>query len=273
MRSGTHILVLVAIGIVLSAGLPARGREKMLSASKVSIVVVFDNYPHRKDLKTSWGFACVVLGAEKTVLFDTGGDGAVLMDNLRRLEIDPKSIDAVVLSHAHGDHTGGLGAFLTANPNVQVFMPESFPRSFKTEVEATGAKVVEVSGAREICSGVWSTGEAGEGIVEESLAVRTDRGLILITGCAHPGILLILEKAKQLFPGTDLLLAMGGFHLRSESDTGLNKIIGRFRKLGVRRAGPSHCSGDRTRELFKQEYRQDFVQIGAGSVVHFEPIE
>ena len=242
----------------------------MLSAYDVSNLVVFDNYPYRKDLKASWGFACVVRGAGKTILFDTGGDGAILMDNMKKLEIDPKDIDVVVLSHAHGDHTGGLGAFLAANSKVEVFMPKSFPESFKAEVKAAGAKVIEVSAAQEICDGVWSTGEAGSSIIEESLVLRTDLGLILITGCAHPGIVSIIEKAQGLFGGDDVLLAMGGFHLRSESDAGLRIIINKFTRIGVQRAGPSHCSGDRTRELFRKEYGKDFVQVGVGHVIRFD---
>jgi 7,8-dihydropterin-6-yl-methyl-4-(beta-D-ribofuranosyl)aminobenzene 5'-phosphate synthase len=272
MRLRTPIATLLAACVVSAVALSARGEEKMLSASKTSIVVVFDNYPYKKDLRTSWGFACVVRGAEKTILFDTGGDGTILMDNMEKLEIDPKSIDAVVLSHLHGDHTGGLDAFLRANPGVEVYIPASFPGSFKTEVEATGATVVEVSEAKKICNDVWSTGEAGSGIIEESLVLRTDRGLIVITGCAHPGIVPILEKARKLFEGDDVLLTMGGFHLRGEGDAGLKKVIKRFEELGVHRAGPSHCSGDRTRELFQEDYGKNFVQIGVGSVVVFEQI-
>jgi 7,8-dihydropterin-6-yl-methyl-4-(beta-D-ribofuranosyl)aminobenzene 5'-phosphate synthase len=259
--------MLLAGWVFLAAASHATGKEKMLSASKISIVVVFDNYSYRKDLKDSWGFACVVRGAGKTILFDTGGDGAILMGNLEKLKIDPQGIDAVVLSHAHGDHTGGLGAFLKANPRVEVYAPKSFPESFKARVRTTGAKLIEVSAALEICDGVWSTGEAGQDIIEESLALRTDRGLVLITGCAHPGIVSILEKTKELVGGGDVLLVMGGFHLRSESDAGLKKIIKRFKDLGVRRAGPSHCSGDHTRKLFQKEYNKDYVEIGVGAVI------
>jgi len=266
---GTRILSFLAAGVILITAFSAQGKEKMLSASEISITVVFDNYPYRKDLKDSWGFACVVRGAEKTILFDTGGDGAILMGNLEKLKIDPQGVDAVVLSHAHGDHTGGLNAFLRANPRVEVYAPGSFPESFKADVRATGAKLVEVSGALEICDGVWSTGEAGQGVSEESLALRTDRALTLVTGCAHPGIVSIIERAKKLLGG-EVLLAMGGFHLRSESEAGLKKIFNRFRELGVQRAGPSHCSGDRTRELFKKEYGEDFVKIGVGYTVHFK---
>jgi len=271
--TGNWARILLAGLVFLAATSTAGGKEKMLTASKISIVVAFDNYTHQKDLEVSWGFACVVRGADKTILFDTGGDGAILMGNLKKLKIDPQSIDAVVLSHAHGDHTGGLEAFLAANSRVEVYAPGSFPESFKAGVRAAGAKLVEVSGALEICDGVWSTGELGASIIEESLVLQTDQGLVVITGCAHPGIVLILEKAKQLLGGADVLLAMGGFHLRSESDAELKKIIKRFKELGVRRPGPSHCSGDRTRELFKDLYGDDFVQIGVGYTVRLGEIK
>ena len=142
--------------------------------------------------------------------------------------------------------------------------------SIYKRLKAAGAKVIEVSAAQEICDGVWSTGEVGSSIIEESLVLRTDLGLILITGCAHPGIVSIIEKAQGLFGGDDVLLAMGGFHLRSESDAGLRIIINKFTRIGVQRAGPSHCSGDRTRELFRKEYGKDFVQVGVGHVIRFD---
>ena len=239
---------------------------------EISIVVVSDNYAHRRDLKTVWGFACVVRGAGKTILFDTGGDGAVLMSNMRKLDIDPQTIDAVVLSHDHGDHTGGLKAFLAANPRVEVYAPRSFPTAFKAEVQATGARVIEVAGALEIADEAWSTGEAGSGIIEQSLALRGEAGLIVITGCAHPGIVPIVEWAKRLLKADGISLAMGGFHLRDASERGLRKIVNNLKELGVGRIAPSHCSGDRTRELFKKEYGRDFIQIGVGSALQLNQI-
>jgi 7,8-dihydropterin-6-yl-methyl-4-(beta-D-ribofuranosyl)aminobenzene 5'-phosphate synthase len=94
------------------------------------ITVVYNNVPHAPGLTTAWGFAAVIAPGADTVLFDTGGDGPTPLANLRRLGIDPDSIDAVVLSHIHGDHTGGLEDFLTRRPNVTVYMPRSFPRRF-----------------------------------------------------------------------------------------------------------------------------------------------
>ena len=242
-------------------------KTTVLSTSDVSIEVIFDNYQYRKDLKASWGFSCAVRGAGKTILFDTGGDGAVLMDNMKKLKIDPKTIDAVVLSHAHKDHTGGLGAFLGQNADVEVYLPKSFSKEFKAKASRSGAKVIEVTDPHEICDGAWSTGEAGTDTVEESLVLRTDKGLIVITGCAHPGIVPIVEKAKGLFKGDDVLLAVGGFHLRGESEVGLRKTINSFRDLGVHRVGSGHCSGDRTRELFRNEYKKGYIEIGVGAVI------
>jgi 7,8-dihydropterin-6-yl-methyl-4-(beta-D-ribofuranosyl)aminobenzene 5'-phosphate synthase len=82
------------------------------------ITVVYDNNPYIEGLTTSWGFACVIKEAEKTILFDTGGDSAVLLNNMQQLGMDPKEIDVVVLSHIHGDHVGGLNGFLQVNMNV-----------------------------------------------------------------------------------------------------------------------------------------------------------
>jgi 7,8-dihydropterin-6-yl-methyl-4-(beta-D-ribofuranosyl)aminobenzene 5'-phosphate synthase len=120
-------------------------------ANELTIKVVFDNNPHADGLGTAWGFACVIIGPEKTILLDTGGDGALLLDNMKKLAIDPNSIDVVVLSHIHQDHTGGLGSFLHRNRKTEVYVPISFPRKFKENVRTYGVKVVEVTEPLNIC--------------------------------------------------------------------------------------------------------------------------
>jgi len=84
----------------------------------LSITVSYDNNPYNKRLTTAWGFSCVIKGTEKIILFDTGGDGSILVTNLEELDINPREIDLVVLSHIHGDHVGGLPSFLEKNPEV-----------------------------------------------------------------------------------------------------------------------------------------------------------
>lgn len=84
------------------------------------ITVVYNNVPHSRGLATAWGFAAVIETGGHTLLFDTGGDGPTLLANLRRLGIDPESIGAIVLSHIHGDYTGGLDDLLACRPDVTV---------------------------------------------------------------------------------------------------------------------------------------------------------
>jgi len=236
------------------------------AAKDLSITVSYDNNPYKERLTTAWGFSCVIRGTEKTILFDTGGDGSILLANLGELGINPKEIDLVVLSHIHGDHVGGLPCFLEKNPQVVVYLPKSFPKGFKDGVEEYGAKIVEVQGPLKICQGVYSTGEQGTWIKEQSLITHTEKGSIVITGCAHPGIVKIVDKAKDLLKG-DVLLVMGGFHLGGESRGEIKKIISGFRKLGVSYVGPCHCSGDTARQLFKEQYEESFINVGVGRVV------
>jgi 7,8-dihydropterin-6-yl-methyl-4-(beta-D-ribofuranosyl)aminobenzene 5'-phosphate synthase len=236
-----------------------------MRASELSLEVVFDNYAYRRGLRTSWGFACIVRGAGASILFDTGGDGAVLLGNMGNLSIDPRHVDAVVLSHAHADHTGGLGAFIDLNPDVTVFMPRSFPDGFASDVAARGAGVVEVGEPIEIRDSVFSTGEMGTSIVEQSLVLRTDGGLVIVTGCAHPGIVEIVERTRIRFDRDDVLLVTGGFHTRAEPRP--ERIVSRFRELGVRHVGPSHCSGERTRACFARQYGPGYVEIGVGASI------
>jgi len=236
------------------------------AVKNLSITVSYDNNPYKERLTTAWGFSCVIRGTEKTILFDTGGDGSILLTNMEELGINPKEIDLVVLSHIHGDHVGGLPSFLEKNPEVVVYLPESFPRGFKDGVKEYRAKIVEVQGSLKICQGVYSTGELGTWIKEQSLLIHTEKGLIVITGCAHPGIVKIVNKVKDLAED-DVLLVMGGFHLGGESKGEIENIVSSFRKLGVSYVGPCHCSGDAARQLFKEEYGENFINVGVGRVI------
>ena len=276
------IILIVAIGTILGFNIFLVHKEnkegKIVQAEEdlsinlvknLSITVSYDNNPYKERLKTAWGFSCVVSGAEKTILFDTGGDGSILLTNMEELDINPGKIDLIVLSHIHGDHVGGLPSFIEKNSEVVVYLPKSFPRKFKKRVKEYGAKVVEVQEPLKICEGVYSTGEIGTLIKEQSLIIYIEKGLIVITGCAHPGIVKIVNKAKDLIKD-DVLLVMGGFHLDGESKGEIENIIFSFRKLGVNYIGPCHCSGDVARQLFKKEYGDNFINVGVGKVINMD---
>ena len=238
--------------------------------TELNITVIYDNNSYDDRMKTAWGYSCLVNFNGRSVLFDTGGDGSTLLSNMEKLQIGPEKIDTVVLSHIHGDHVGGLEGLLERNSTVTIYLPASFPKNFKDKVEAAGAKLCEVHEAMKIDgdSNIYTTGELGGVMKEQSLVIRTEAGLVVITGCAHPGVVNVVKKAKELFEDKEeVLLVMGGFHLGSTSKTRIKEIITSFREMGVQYAGPCHCSGDRARRLFKEAYGENFLEVGVGRVI------
>jgi len=238
-------------------------------AADLDLTVVYDNNPYDERLETRWGFSCLLEGPEKTIIFDVGGEGSVLLRNMEKLEVDPKAIDIVVLSHIHGDHIGGLPTFLKENPDVTVYMPRSFPMRIKEKVLAVGARLVEVREPTEICKDVYSTGELGEWLKEESLVVNTSKGLVVLTGCAHPGIVRIVKEAREMLK-TEVFLALGGFHLGGMSSQRIEEVVNKIKGEGVKKVAPCHCSSDLARKLFKEVYGENFVLTGVGKRIKIE---
>jgi len=233
---------------------------------QLCITVIYDNTAYFEGLRSDWGFACVVDGAGKKILFDTGAKGDLFHTNLDKLACHPRDIDLVVLSHEHWDHTGGLEELLRVNSNVKVFLLQSFPDALKKKVDEAGADAVLISGPQEITTGAYTTGSMGNAIKEQALIITTDKGAVVITGCAHPGVVKIVKKAKEL-TGQEILLVMGGFHLQGHSEDAVQGIIEEFKKLDVKYVGPCHCTGDKAIGMFRDEYGKQFIEIGVGKVI------
>jgi len=231
----------------------------------IEITILYDNYTLTQGLRTDWGFACVIKGTEKNILFDTGANGTILLENMDKLQIGAQDVNLVVISHDHPDHTGGLSSFLGRNNNVTVYLPLSASAGIIQTVESRGAKVQKPDNSLQICEGVHVAGLTIMGQVEQFLVLDTPKGLVVITGCAHPGIVQIITKAKQML-NKDVYLVFGGFHLLDLSDSQVQNIIQQFKQLGVQKVGASHCTGGRAIELFKQAYVKDFVSIGVGKI-------
>lgn len=242
------------------------GNVEAQRKGSVTVKFVYDNYAFAEGFKTDWGFACVLQGTEKTILFDTGQKGNLLLENFEKMGLDPGSPKLVVLSHNHADHTGGLAAFLAKNHDVSVYLPASFPKEFVQKVQAAGAKVVLVTKPVEICKNVFLTGEMGDAIKEHGLILDTSRGLVLITGCAHPGIVAMTRRAKEHLD-KDVTTVLGGFHLGQLSETRARAIIDRLEDLGVEEAGPTHCTGTKAIAAFEESFGKNFLRMGVGKTL------
>jgi 7,8-dihydropterin-6-yl-methyl-4-(beta-D-ribofuranosyl)aminobenzene 5'-phosphate synthase len=261
-------IVLAGLFILIGIGLFLIQSEREVAPqttieSKITLISIYDNYQVNPELETAWGFGCIIDTSKEQILFDTGGDSQILLFNLKKMNITPKSINKVVISHIHGDHIGGLGGFLKENNNVTVFALKSFPDSIRKMIKNKGGKFVDISGAIEISDSIFTTGELHGPPKEQSLIINSKRGLVVITGCAHPGVVNIVKEAKDLMK-KEVYLVVGGFHHPSMA------VVKKFRELGVKKVAPSHCTGDSVREAFKEEYKEDFIEYGVGKIIEIK---
>jgi 7,8-dihydropterin-6-yl-methyl-4-(beta-D-ribofuranosyl)aminobenzene 5'-phosphate synthase len=245
---------------VLQGLLDGRGA---MAEPKGFLLIVYDNNTVRQDLTASWGFSCLIELPHANILFDTGGHVSILLRNMRRMDIDSRKIDTVVLSHGDGDHTGGLFGLLQVHNDLTVYIPETFPRRFKEKVVFMGARMKEVRGPMMIHPGVYTSGQLGRGIKEQSLFLKTTKGLAILTGCAHPGIAEIAEEVRRLFENK-VHLVIGGLHLSGHSRSQIKAIAERLDATGMEKIAPCHCSGDTARALLRNRYAGNYMPCGVG---------
>ena len=211
----------------------------------MKVTIVYDNDIRGQGVKAGWGFSTVIeAGHTPPILFDTGADSLTLLHNMKELDIDPKNIGIIIISHAHGDHTGGLPGILEVNKEAEFYVPASFRGTI------AGRKVTTVTKPLEISEEVFSTGEL-KGI-EQSLALKTDKGILVVVGCSHPGLGEIIDTASRF---GKVYGVIGGFHgFRDFSRLGgLSLIV------------PCHCTQYKSEilELFPQQC----VRCGVGLVL------
>jgi 7,8-dihydropterin-6-yl-methyl-4-(beta-D-ribofuranosyl)aminobenzene 5'-phosphate synthase len=236
----------------------------------IKITIVYDNTAYDERLTPEWGFSAWIEIGPHVILFDTGANGTTLLGNMALLGLDPQRIEAIVLSHEHEDHTGGLLDLLDQGIAPPVYGLATFPAAWLAEVQAR-TTYIEVSDPVEIVPGVFSTGEIAGRPAEQALVLEGTDGSVVITGCAHPGITNIVAQAQEIVPGKVSLL-VGGFHLLQDTEAYVRKTIGTLQMLGVQRVIPTHCTGEEAIALFAEIYGPDgYVQGGAGKVLEIGP--
>ncbi len=231
--------------------------------------VIFDKYASDKNLQTGWGVSFLI---NDKILFDTGEDGKLLINNMESLKVKFDKLEAVVISHDHWDHTGGLWEILKRRENIDIYTCPNFSSDFKERVKIFNGKLIENTGLTKIAKDVYVTGEiagkyTGGYIPEQALAVRTNKGISIITGCAHPGILVMVKNIKNIFPKENFYLVCGGFHLMDKERQTIEPIAKEFKRLEIKKVGATHCTGDEAEKIFKDEYKQDFVTVKVGQTI------
>ena len=267
----------------------------------MKLTVLHDSFGHPSALTKEWGFAALVEFDGKRVLFDTGNNAKTFARNCDALGVDLRSLDYVVISHRHGDHTSGLNHLLAVNPAVTIYTPDetygvfgsslfgnfyprchTLPRYFQyydgepPEVIRHGtpwpdAKFTWIKETTEVSPDAFvvpvvSDVPGTKELRELSLAVRTPRGFVLVAGCSHPGIEKILEASKSL--ASPCLCIFGGLHLVLTKEPELRRVITALRdEWKVESIAPGHCTGEPGFAAIREMFGERCLFAGLGETI------
>jgi len=234
----------------------------------MEVKIVFDNTSLNGEFTPGWGFSCLI---DKTILFDTGEKSEYIFKNMENLDIDVSKIEKVVISHDHWDHTGGLWGLLERTKGIDVYGCPNFSEEFKKRVVSLGGDLILTEKLTQVKKDIFATGEIagnykGSFIAEQALLIKREEGIIIITGCSHPGIVKIIKEIKNNFPDERIKLVFGGFHLMDKDDREVELIVEKFKELGVEMVGPTHCTGYEAQVIFEKAYKDNFIKIAAGKI-------
>ncbi|NCU27891.1 MBL fold metallo-hydrolase, partial [Candidatus Nomurabacteria bacterium] len=185
----------------------------------MKIQLIAEGSTKQERLIRRWGLSFII---GENVLFDAFGDAKVFQDNLKRFNVDILKIKHIVLSHDDWDHIAGLWDLLESKKDVCVYICPGFKEDIKQKILSFGVNLIEVKEAREITQNVYSSGELygkaqDREIFEQSLVIKTKDGLVVICGCAHPGVNNIVNHVEAHFKEKVCAL-VGGFHLKDNDE-------------------------------------------------------
>ena len=220
------------------------------------LTIVFDNVPGRPDLTPLWGFAAVIRIGDRTLLFDTGSNGRVLLKNMAAIGLAPAAIDLIFLSHPHWDHLGGLDSLLELNERATVVVHQGFSTHRIADLRTLCGELAVVGAhSLEIAPGIYSTGLLAGEPPEHAMLLDVGGVTAAISGCAHPGMARIIAEARHVL-GKPVGWAIGGFHMMDSDTATIADTIRALRDLGVTDVLPTHCTGSAGMAAFRAAYRE-----------------
>lgn len=234
----------------------------------MEIKILFDRKRLDRTFLVGWGVSYLVMD---NILFDTGEASDCLFDNMERMDVNIRDITKVIISHDHFDHTGGLWKILRERPGIDLYICPGSSHDFKEKAKSCECNLIEVEPFMKIVDSIYTTGQmeqiyGQDYIAEQALVMDTKKGLAILTGCAHPGIIEIVEKVMQHIK-KDIYLVMGGFHLMDNHYRKIVEIGKKLKILGVKNVGPAHCSGENAENILTELYGDNFLDIRVGKTI------
>lgn len=229
------------------------------------IQVIASGSTKEERLINRWGLSLLL---DDDIIFDTFGDPKIFASNIAAYKISLNKIRHITISHDDWDHINGLLHIINTLKGVNIYICPGFSDDIKKHLKSSDNRIIEVENPQEIRDNVFSTGQLfglsdGRSIHEHSLVVKTAKGLVIISGCAHPGIQTIISSVKKHFTD-DIYLLLGGFHLVNKGEDEIIRIIEFLRNSGVKIVAPMHCTGKFASELLAKEYQNDFISLDEG---------
>lgn len=171
------------------------------------IDILYDNqiYKARNGLKNAWGFSCLIKDKKNTILFDTGGEGSILLNNMEKLNVNPKDIEKIVISHEHWDHNGGLKDLIDFLEDIEIYrIADEKPN------DRLHLNIVEEE--QSLTDRIYTTGRLkGYPVDEQSLVINGKKGFYVITGCSHSGVNNIIKKTEEYGRISGIIGGLHGF--------------------------------------------------------------
>jgi 7,8-dihydropterin-6-yl-methyl-4-(beta-D-ribofuranosyl)aminobenzene 5'-phosphate synthase len=297
IRSIFSSFTVILAGGLLSCATPPSGPQSAIS-ERAQITVLYDAFGKDSAMTKDWGYSALVEINGKRILFDTGDNPEIFAANVKAKGVDLTRIDFVVMSHRHGDHMGGLTYLLGVNPNVKIYAPkENFgvygfdlPSTFYRRVESLpiemryyggappeimkfgtafpGANIQLIDKSTEVSPGITlialvSDAPGTKELKELSLAINTAEGVVLVVGCAHPGLEAIVAEAAKIDP--HIHLVAGGFHLVVAQDPVIERVTAALHDtFRVDYIAPGHCTGEPTFVAMQKAFGDRYLYAGLG---------
>jgi 7,8-dihydropterin-6-yl-methyl-4-(beta-D-ribofuranosyl)aminobenzene 5'-phosphate synthase len=288
--------------LAVLVGCGAAAAPAIAQPGKAEITVLYDAFGKTSTMKKDWGFSAFVEYGGKRILFDTGNNAEIFAHNVEAKGIDLTSLDFVVISHRHGDHTSGLNYLMTVNPDVRIYAPKenfgvfgaALPGTFYKRDESLPAEMRYFDGAppeKMQFGSAWPEGkftwitettEVAPGlhlivlkgswgvdldVMEISLAIDTPDGIVLIVGCSHPTVEKVVETARTV-AGKPIHLVVGGTHLLPAKPDEISRIATLLRdEAKVAWIAPAHCTGEPAFAVLKETFAGRYVYAGLGTTL------